>query len=79
MSDIGSLGDRRHPSQFLHYVGPESVRWWSGLDAFWSGKRPFVQAAGRVGVFRWLRRNGGPQRIEEQTGNTPANSAARDL
>jgi hypothetical protein len=30
--------------EFEPYLGPESRRWWRGLNAFWSGKIPGVQA-----------------------------------
>lgn len=30
--------------EFESYLGPESRRWWRGLNAFWSGKIPGVQA-----------------------------------
>jgi hypothetical protein len=30
--------------EFESYLGPESRRWWRGLNAFWSGKIPRVQA-----------------------------------
>lgn len=29
---------------FEPYLGPESRRWWRGLNAFWSGQLPRVQA-----------------------------------
>lgn len=30
--------------EFEPYLGPESRRWWRGLNAFWSGNIPRVQA-----------------------------------
>ena len=33
--------------EFEPYLGPESRRWWRGLNAFWSGKAPAVQARDR--------------------------------
>jgi hypothetical protein len=30
--------------EFEPYLGPESRRWWRGLNAFWSGKIPRVSA-----------------------------------
>jgi hypothetical protein len=30
--------------EFEPYLGPESRRWWCGLNEFWSGKTPSVQA-----------------------------------
>ncbi|MEO9324347.1 hypothetical protein ABFT23_12710 [Nocardioides sp. C4-1] len=29
-------------SVFLPLLGPESARWWRGLDAFWAGEAPAV-------------------------------------
>ena len=30
------------PAVFLPLLGPESARWWRGLDAFWAGAAPGV-------------------------------------
>jgi hypothetical protein len=32
------------PSSFERYLAPESRRWWNGLNAFWAGGVPTVQA-----------------------------------
>jgi hypothetical protein len=31
------------PSSFVPYLGPESRRWWDGLNGFWSGQEPYVR------------------------------------
>lgn len=28
------------PALFLPFLGPQSLRWWRGLDAFWDGRSP---------------------------------------
>jgi hypothetical protein len=30
--------------RFVPYLGPESLRWWRGLNAFWEGRAPAVLA-----------------------------------
>ena len=32
------------PNHFAALLGPESRRWWQGLEEFWSGKAPDVRA-----------------------------------
>ena len=32
------------PSEFVAYLGPESLSWWKGLNKFWSGKSQVVLA-----------------------------------
>ncbi|GAA4669464.1 DUF7674 family protein [Nocardioides nanhaiensis] len=53
LATIGYLEDlqdaaRRHPAcapeQLEPLLGAESLRWWRGLDAFWSGQAPTVLA-----------------------------------
>ncbi|MBK1614719.1 hypothetical protein CKO44_14690 [Rubrivivax gelatinosus] len=34
------------PEFFRQFLGPESQRWWVGLNKFWSGQAPRVQADG---------------------------------
>ncbi len=34
------------PECFRQFLGPESQRWWVGLNRFWSGQAPRVQADG---------------------------------
>ncbi|MEK8045773.1 DUF7674 family protein [Ideonella margarita] len=34
------------PDRFLAFLGPESHRWWVGLNKFWSGQAPLVRADG---------------------------------
>jgi len=34
------------PERFLPFLGPESQRWWGGLNKFWSGQVPHVRADG---------------------------------
>ncbi len=34
------------PSSFVQYLGPESRRWWQGLNKFWSSEAPNVRAEG---------------------------------
>lgn len=34
------------PESFRQFLGPESQRWWAGLNNFWSGQSPRVQADG---------------------------------
>ncbi|MCB0994624.1 MAG: hypothetical protein KDB21_06015, partial [Acidimicrobiales bacterium] len=31
------------PAVFVPYLGPESARWWRGLDRFWAGEHPTVE------------------------------------
>lgn len=31
------------------FLGPESMRWWRGLNAFWEGRAPFVRATDDAG------------------------------
>ena len=31
---------------FVSYLGPESLRWWNGVNEFWQGKVPYVRAEG---------------------------------
>ncbi|HAP78078.1 MAG TPA: hypothetical protein DCR14_18590 [Acidimicrobiaceae bacterium] len=31
------------PEVFVPYLGPESLRWWRGLDRFWAGEHPTVE------------------------------------
>ena len=35
---------RVDPELFAAYLGPESLRWWQGLNNFWSGRAPTVVA-----------------------------------
>lgn len=45
LEDLQNVADR-HPAcergQLEPLLGPESLRWWRGLDAFWSGGAPAV-------------------------------------
>jgi hypothetical protein len=34
------------PEEFGDYLGPESRRWWDGLNKFWRGEAPHVRAEG---------------------------------
>ncbi|MEE8615255.1 MAG: hypothetical protein V3T11_08620, partial [Roseateles sp.] len=34
------------PEEFGRYLGPESRRWWDGLNKFWRGEAPYVRAEG---------------------------------
>lgn len=46
------------PTVFEQHLGTESQRWWEGLEAFWSGKRPTVVPIDRrESLRRWLRTN----------------------
>jgi len=39
LQDVAALGD---PEVLVPLLGPESRRWWRGLNAFWSGTSPTV-------------------------------------
>lgn len=62
------------PAVFEEYLGPESRRWWEGLEAFWSGQSPRVVPTDRRKTLRhWLRSKLPSQvvnrsRFERQTG-----------
>ena len=47
LEDLQNVADR-HPGcdrvELERLLGPESLRWWRGLDAFWSGGTPAVLA-----------------------------------
>ncbi|APP74485.1 DUF7674 family protein [Xanthomonas vesicatoria] len=34
------------PETFAIHLGPESLRWWKGLNNFWPGRAPIVVASG---------------------------------
>lgn len=34
------------PETFANHLGPESLRWWQGLNDFWSDRAPNVVAGG---------------------------------
>ncbi|UUX95559.1 hypothetical protein [Aquabacterium sp. J223] len=34
------------PECFRQFLGPESQRWWAGLNKFWSGQAPHAQVDG---------------------------------
>lgn len=35
--------DGTDPELFARYLGPESLRWWTGLNNFWDGSSPVVR------------------------------------
>lgn len=44
IQSAASHADDVSASDFERYLGPVSQRWWSGLDEFWAGRAPTVQA-----------------------------------
>lgn len=42
IQNVASNGDLE-AERFAPWLGPESRRWWRGLEAFWSGRAPRVQ------------------------------------
>ena len=40
-------------SDFERYLGPDSARWWAGLNDFWAGKARVVQAGPSGTRDRW--------------------------
>lgn len=40
----GWLNAGAEPTDFVAYLGPESLSWWKGLIEFWCGKSPVVRA-----------------------------------
>ena len=75
LADIENLAGHAgvDPVLFEEYLGPESRRWWEGLEAFWSGQRQTVVPIDRRKTLRhWVRSELSPQvvnrsRSERQT------------
>ena len=40
LQNIAGHADDLDPADFVPYLGPESRRWWNGLNAFWDGSIP---------------------------------------